>query len=300
MPDKETLYARWFSGEIDDDELKTLHENGIVQELEKIKEATEQLALPKYDVDSGYEKFKNKYPEKKAKIRSINLAKIMSIAASFLVLVVVAWMILSPGKEQMIMAQNGSNERVDLLDGSTVLINDGSSVQYDTKNWEQERKVNLTGEALFQVEKGSPFIVNSKNGIIRVLGTQFNVRAWSDNLYVECYEGKVEVVVGQQKIILIKNESVNVIKAKMKEKQTIAHQSPRWTSGNSRFYEEDISSVFDELERQYNIKVEAPTIIRSFTGNFAHDNLENAVRNICKPLGIAYSISEDQKTVLIE
>ena len=53
MPDKETLYARWFSGEIDDDELKALRENGIVHELEKIKEATEQLALPKYDVNSG-------------------------------------------------------------------------------------------------------------------------------------------------------------------------------------------------------------------------------------------------------
>ena len=162
MQDKDTLYARWLNGDIDEDELKVLREDGALQELEAIVKATEELSLPKYDAEVGYEKFKKKHAKKTTKATTFNLRRVISIAASFLLLAFLTWTFFSSNKEQTIVAQNGFTKKVDLLDRSSVVINDGSSVTYDPKNWEKERKVDLKGEAFFQVQKGNPFVGSYK------------------------------------------------------------------------------------------------------------------------------------------
>ncbi len=300
MNEQDTLYARWLEGNISPEELQALQQSGELEELEAIIQQTEKLTMPAYNIEEGYQRFKNKNQKKETPIRTLSISKwVIGIAAS-LALLVAAWFLVFNTSQTELIALNGDTKNFTFVDGSTVALNDGSSIYFDEKNWTQNRSLQLKGEALFQVQKGASFIVNTPNGTVEVLGTQFNVRAWGENLHVECYTGKVQVRSQGQEQILTKNQSVHVVNQKMQDIESIQHEKPLWSTGNSRFYEEDIHEVFAELERQYNVNVTASIKNRTFSGNFNHDDLTAALTNICKPLGIKFTISADQKTVLIE
>lgn len=298
---KDTLYARWLAGDLSPEEEQTLQSSGELEELEAIINTADKLTLPKYDAADGFARFKaNKMPPKTAKTRSLNTRRIwpmLAAAASVLFLIYVGSLLLD-GPESIESGNMATlNHRFE--DQTSVVLNDGSKLDYDESNWEETRSVRLKGEAIFNVQKGKPFIVNTPNGTIEVLGTSFNVRAWGDKLHVECYEGKVRVRSNNQETILTANKAVNVVKGQMQE-QTITHQKPLWSTGNSRFYEEQLNTVFEELERQYDVKVNMSKMERPFSGNFQHDNLETALNNICKPMGLKFEIASDGKTIEIK
>ncbi len=81
-----------------------------------------------------------------------------------------------------------------LPDGSEVLLNSKSTLSYKKSDWfDGKRTLELTGEGYFKVKKGSTFSVNSTNGNVSVLGTQFNVKTNPSYFEVLCYEGRVQV-----------------------------------------------------------------------------------------------------------
>ena len=187
-----------------------------------------------------------------------------------------------------------------LPDQSLVVLNDGSSIKYVKGTWEEERNILLVGEAFFNVKKGNTFQVQTDKGIIEAVGTKFNVRAWGDKLYVECYEGSVQVINQQQTITLVVNQSLNIIKNRTEDKESIRHQKPLWSTGSSQFHKEDINQVFAELERQYAVIVNAPSMNRLFNGEFQHDDLERALKAICTPMQLTYEIDGTGRIVTIE
>lgn len=298
---KDTLYARWLAGELSPEEEQALQASGELEELESIINAADNLSLPKYDAAAGFDRFKaNHNKPKTAKVHTLKTRRIWPIlaaAASVLFLVFVGNLLLSG--PNALETRNGVTLSHQFKDQSSVLLNDGSSIVYDEGNWDTERSMKLTGEAVFNVEKGKPFIVNTDVGTVEVLGTSFNVRAWGEKLYVECYTGKVRVRYNNQAIILEKGESANGVAGKLQEKQTIQHDQPLWSTGNSRFHGEPLNQVFEELERQYDVQVNVPKLDRPFSGNFKHDDLEIAVRNICVPMGLEYEVLEGGKMVMI-
>jgi len=299
MKDKEVLYAKWLNGEITDEELRAAEGDNALKELKRVTGTVDGWSMPKYDASAGYEKFKQVHQRAPAKVRRINWFAVGGIAASVLALVVFGSIYLT-NQDEIIFAENGQNQNVGLSDGSEVWLNDGSTVEYNAEDWANQRTIELSGEALFDVTKGSPFVVNTKHGSIRVLGTQFNVRAWGENLYVECYEGSVRVTVSAQETTLAAKEAVNVVRGKMSGKNPVLNTSPPWQNGTSRFYNEQLQDVFAEIERQFDVKVEVRASDRSFSGNFRHQDLENALLSVCKPLGLNFTISADGKTVVVE
>ena len=80
-----------------------------------------------------------------------------------------------------------------LPDSSKITVNAGSVVAFNAKKWEEDRKVELEGEAFFEVKKGSRFQVHTSYGTVEVLGTSFNVYARPDAFAVDCFTGKVRV-----------------------------------------------------------------------------------------------------------
>ncbi len=299
MDEKDVRYAKWLEGELSDDELIVKEGDTTLAELKKVIETVDNWSMPSYDTDAGFQKMNQRHLSPTTKVRKLQWQKITSIAATIVVLLA-CWFLFSKDSTKVLKADYGQNHSFAFSDRSQIWLNDGSSVEYNAKEWSNNRTVELTGEALFQVEKGIPFVVNTQHGSITVLGTKFNVRAWGENLYVECYEGSVQVIANNQTTVLTTNESVNVIGNDMKEKQPFVHTTPTWKNGASRFYDEQLSTICDELERQYKIEVDLTATDRRFSGNFRHDNLERALTNICKPLGLKYSISSDTKTVVIE
>ncbi len=100
----------------------------------------------------------------------------------------------------------GSEYRIVLSDGTKVFLNAGTILRYPACFAEDRREVFLTGEAYFEVAPDSlhPFIVNSGEVCLKVLGTAFNVNAYPDELWIKTtlVEGKVEARCGDEIVVM--------------------------------------------------------------------------------------------------
>jgi ferric-dicitrate binding protein FerR (iron transport regulator) len=104
-------------------------------------------------------------------------------------------------------AEKGKIENVTLPDGSSVALNAGSTLEALQGFGGKERRVKLCGEAFFQVEhdKSKPFIVEADGASVRVVGTAFNVSAYSESgsVTTTVAEGKVEFSSGKKEKALL-------------------------------------------------------------------------------------------------
>ena len=163
-----------------------------------------------------------------------------------------------------------------LPDGSKVWLNSESSIHYPTAFAENERRVQITGEAYFEVAKlklGSgervPFIVEKGDMQVEVLGTHFNVNAYNDESAIKTtlLEGKVRVrqwsrVNGQLKT---ENEALlkpgeQAVLSRGHSPLTIRHspdleQVIAWKNGLFHFESADIKTVMRQLARWYDVEV---------------------------------------------
>ena len=303
MEEKDTLYARWLEGTLSADEQKQLEESGALKELEAILEEADELALSPYDKEAGYARFKASDSSSQAKVRKLPIRMLGAIAAAVLFLIVLAINLLQP-RETILLANYSNNKAYQFEDGSSVLLNDGSELRFLKKNWANDRRLKLEGEAYFEVEKGAPFKVVTSKGMVEVLGTRFNVRAWEGTFSVACYEGKVRVShEGQSEMIEGGNE-ITIQDGKMELAKPINLNRPEWENGISRFEAEDIRVVFKELERQYNVRInidDLADVTIPFTGSFPHNKLEKALTDICviNKLQFDFPNPEDRKTIII-
>ena len=131
-----------------------------------------------------------------------------------------------------------------------------------------ERKVELTGEAYFEVNsqwssgKKVPFLVSTSSQTIEVLGTHFNVNAYSDepSTRTTLLEGSVRVVRdrdGDGSIVLKPGEqAILTANKRMAVSRVNTGNVVAWKSGLFQFQNSDIESVMREISRWYDVEVE--------------------------------------------
>jgi ferric-dicitrate binding protein FerR (iron transport regulator) len=156
----------------------------------------------------------------------------------------------------------GGQYQLTLSDGSRVWLNAASSLHFPTAFSGKERKVELTGEGYFEVAKNKekPFIVTANNTSIEVLGTHFNVNAYSDenSIKTTLLEGSVKVSKGNAGTLIVPGEQARVnnfsgditVKKDVDLDETVA-----WKNGKFVFQSEDIKSIMRQLERWYDVNV---------------------------------------------
>lgn len=147
-----------------------------------------------------------------------------------------------------------------LPDGSRVWLNAASSIRFPTRFIGQERCVNISGEAYFEVAKNAamPFRVSLNNGTnIEVLGTHFNVQAYEDehSIYTTLLEGRVKtgglvLAPGQQAQMSRRNPG-NVKRVSEVDIDNVM----AWKNGLFNFNGASLQQVMKQLERWYNIEV---------------------------------------------
>ncbi len=233
----------------------------------------------------------------KFKNNSYSLLKVLSIAASFLLIIGLAYIKYSKVE---INTSNGQMLTIKLPDKSEVQINACSKIYFSRFWLLNKREVNFEGEAFFKVRKGKTFTVNTFSlNRIEVLGTQFNVYARNNNLKVTCFEGKVKIVSskGQSKEIPAGFESrlVNdVIDISQYSHNTL--QKPLWTNGEFYFEATPLSEVIAEVMRQYPVKIKTTNFDpakRFYTGYFTNKNLIQALELITIPMNLKYDFVND-------
>ena len=184
---------------------------------------------------------------------------------------------------------------VTLPDGSKVVINADSELEYDVASWDQKRIVSLKGEAFFSVEKGSKFTVKTNSGTVQVLGTSFNVYDRNKQLKVQCESGKVAVRSKGNETILVKNQAVSVINKQHVFKNNVPLNERRstWQSGVFVYKETQLSEVIHELERQFDIKVtfEKAIVDVSYNGSFSKNDMRTALTEVFYPLDLKFEIN---------
>lgn len=158
----------------------------------------------------------------------------------------------------------GTVVRYELPDHSVVWLNSGSKLRYPTVFKKDNRNVELTGEAYFQVEAEPerPFYVNTPNGLsVYVYGTQFNVTAYEDDNYIETVleKGKVNVVTpGQETITLIPGEQLVYDKQtrQVQKNQVDVYGKVAWKDGKLIFRNASLEEIIKRLERHFNVDIE--------------------------------------------
>ncbi len=162
----------------------------------------------------------------------------------------------------------GGKYCVTLPDGTIVWLNASTTLRFPVAFAGKTRKVEVKGEAYFEVAKNEamPFIVKAGNSEIKVLGTHFNVMAYADDKLIKTtlLEGSVEIIVqnqsaGEQEVPAVKlvpgqqaqldaNNSITVVEANTRE--AIA-----WKNGFFIFNNEPIESVMQKIARWYDVNV---------------------------------------------
>ena len=201
-----------------------------------------------------------------------------------------------------IEAPYGSKTKLYLPDGTLVWLNAGSKMSYAQDFGINERALNLTGEAYFEVTKNKhiPFKVHTDELNVKVLGTKFNFRNYQDDLEAKVclLEGKVALSTQQKETILHPDQQALLDKktGKLLISNTKAAYSAEWTNDRLYFDEALLPDIVKELERSYNIKITiADAALNSvrFYGNFRRR--EQSIREIMDVLS-----STDKMTYTIE
>ncbi|OIQ28164.1 MAG: anti-sigma factor [Bacteroidetes bacterium MedPE-SWsnd-G2] len=294
---REDLILKWLDHNLTAEEEKEFRALNDYDELIKLSESSAQFKAPDFDSETV---FKNVI-HNTSKTSSINWnSPFLKIAA--LLIVALGIYFGTSTSEMHIQTLAAEKTNLNLPDLSEVMLNADSELTYNPENWAKNRSLSLNGEAYFKVAKGSKFNVNTKTGIVSVLGTQFNVKDRENYFEVRCFEGRVNVNYNTTNTILTAGDSFLIIDGKLIAKEKEALTQPHWIINKSQFSSIPYKQVLAEFERQYNVTFDASGIDTNqlFTGTFVHNNYDVAIKSITFPLHLRYGKNHGQIKLSLE
>lgn len=153
---------------------------------------------------------------------------------------------------------HGGEFELALEDGSRVWVNSETRLEYMVPFEECERRVKLKGEAYFQVKKSDkPFIVEFDSLEVRVLGTEFNVKAYGDveDFAATLVEGKIELASKDSSWFLCPDEQICMENGHLVVRKVDVEKYIAWRDGVFAFSNERLEDIMDRLARWYDIRV---------------------------------------------
>ncbi|MFK5959516.1 MAG: FecR family protein [Lutibacter sp.] len=287
--------AKWLNSEITEEELLKHISEEELRSYKKIIAATNRFKVPNFNAEETLEKIKSLH-QSKSKVKKINFLKYTYRVVAMLAILFSSYYFIS-NKNTNYKTQLAEKINFELPDNSKVALNADSEISFKANKWNKKRELNLKGEAYFSVKKGSKFTVNTNLGSVSVLGTRFNVQARDAYFEVFCYKGLVSVNYNHKTIKVPAGTSFKVLNSTAEFSNSITETNPSWLKNNSSFTSVPYSYIIKELERQYNIEVTYNNSLGNtlFTGTFTHTNLKTALKAICIPLNLNFTILGDNK-----
>ena len=291
----DTFLGRWIAGELSDEELIAFKKTETYKQFKLINRESQLLDGPDIDVEKALRDVKQKLKQNKSKPKTIRLWQTITVAAMLIIALGVFF-----NSSKTYTNDIGENQVIVLEDGSKVHLNANSSLSLKRFFWSSDKTVNLNGEAYFIVTKNNDFKVKTSKGIVKVLGTKFNIK---DRSYFElkCYEGKVEFSEfsdPSSSKILTRGMQVIVNDNQIKEAR-FKEESPLWEKGVSKFDEQPLHIVLEELTQYFDIAFDAQNINKNrlFSGSFNHNDLDLALKATLVPMGVNYKI--EKRTIVL-
>ncbi len=292
-PEKFEIIQRYLSNECSEQERKMVenwmqNDPDIRNEIQLLRTVwnAEEKPLANVDVDADWQQFRAGLEKKETKsvhnVVSIHAAhtrvayKVMRYAAVFIFALFLSYF-LTEGYSSLpwnsetqiaeqiniIKVENGQRKTITLPDNSTVTLDAGSELKYSS-NFLNDRLVELSGEGFFKVTHNpeKPFRVQANHGLVKVLGTEFNVRAWD-------IDSKVSVVVQSGKVSFKRKDESDgktVYLTKGKYSSLALEGEPqdpegidvsqylKWMQNDMNFENASVAQIFDQLHRWYGFE----------------------------------------------
>ena len=206
----------------------------------------------------------------------------------------------------------GKRSDLTLSDGTKVWLNSGSKLIFPSAFKTDKRQVYLEGEAIFEVvhNQKMPFLVNSKDHQIEVLGTVFNVTNYKNDGVITTVLQSGSVKINYQNGQFFKTNESQLLKPNQRaafDKQSGSIKTRNveiepyfsWRNGIFIFENDDLKSIMKKISRYYNVEIEIKNMDLAndtFSGYLdVKDDIENVMETIKETSGFSYEFIEEQK-----
>lgn len=211
---------------------------------------------------------------------------------------------------QAIYAPAGQRSEIQLSDGTRVWLNSCSRLTYSDRFVGNQRRVKLEGEAYFIVTKNKekPFIVETNQYNIKVLGTEFNVSAYPNDKEwkTSLLNGKVEILdeEGMSKMTLEPNTLARVEEGRLVKSLIKDDNDFMWRKGLLCFTNLSIHEMIHKLELYYDVHLvvrNTRMMNKYYTGKFRiGDGIEHVLNVLKLDNKFTYTYDEDNKLIIIK
>jgi ferric-dicitrate binding protein FerR (iron transport regulator) len=200
-------------------------------------------------------------------------------------------------------ASPGERPVLTLSDGTTVVLNSGSKIRHIKDFEKNERRVELTGEAFFDVAKDleRPFVVKTNEILTKALGTSFNINSdYKNSTVIQLFTGIVQInLINGEKIQLEPGNKIKIIGEKQElEFETVNPELElAWTNEIIILENTPIEEVTNILEKWFAVKIHfanSPPSNMELSGRFVNQSLENVLEGLSYSANFEFKLNENK------
>lgn len=320
----EKLLSKYKNGKCTEEEISLLQDLILAEsdkhafpDLDDAK-ISDRANLIKNNIDSEIHRIE--YHDSKRNSFALLLQRPSRVAASIILAFVLSFVVYHnweflynstvPVTTKTYTTEVGKQLKIALPDGSEVWLNSSSTLSYTNRFNQKTREVVLSGEAFFKVEKDiKSFIVHSGNLDTKVLGTSFNVQAYSSSktIDVALLTGKVWVDHKDENAVLKPGQFISLNKSNEKlgvVQNRRVTEMLSWKEGRLIFKNTPVTEVFQRLQGIYDLSFEIRgnalkplTIYGTFDMN---DQPRPLVEALCKILNAEFKFTSPKHVIIYQ
>ncbi len=211
---------------------------------------------------------------------------------------------------QTVHVPAGQRARLTLADGTGVWLNSRSTLTFPDRFPDGSRQVKLDGEGYFTVSHDAhrPFTVKTATYDIRVLGTEFNVKAYGAGEWFETalLKGSVEIVApGKAETLRLQpHEKAALCQGRLEKAPIPDYNYFKWKDGLFCFENETVETLIEKMQLYYDIRIEVrrPALLPyRYSGKFRiKDGIEHVLKVLQLKHKFTYTKDEEQNLIIIE
>lgn len=215
-----------------------------------------------------------------------------------------------PVKMQTVIVPAGQRAELLLADGTKVWLNSRSKFKFPDRFQKDARNVELDGEGYFEVthQEDAPFTVHTSKYDVKVLGTEFNVKAYNSKNQFEAslLKGSVEVSnMNKSQVVRLRPDEQVISDGSQLIRSVILDKNYfRWKEGLLCLDDESIGGLIDKLELYYDVKIivqQASLMKYHYSGKFRiSDGVEHVLKVLQLKHKFTYTKDEEQNLIIIK
>ena len=206
-----------------------------------------------------------------------------------------------------ISAAYGEKKHLLLPDSSEIWLNAGTVIKYPKRFSDSQRTVHLNGEAYFSVKKDAahPFIVNTPQLSVKVLGTKFYVTSTlkEKDFMVSLIEGSVKISSGEKSAMLKPGYRAQFKDGEFKQSVIRTFETELWKDGIYYFKDKSFDELMEGFEKCFGVKISIDKDIKSterYTGKFyRYNGIQHALQALQHDFNFDFKWDKELNTIQI-